>query len=97
MEPFAGKIRASPTFCGLNIPGSSQEARISQYADDKTLICTNLASIHETIELCTYFGTASGAKLNKDKPCGICLGGWKHSLDKPYGNLMVVGSVKRKC
>ena len=40
MEPFACKIRRSPTFTGLNIPGYTQEARISQYADDTTLICT---------------------------------------------------------
>ena len=85
MEPFAGKIRASPTFRGLNIPGNPHEARISQYADDTTLICTNLSSIQETLQLCTYFGTASGAQLNRDKTCGMWLGGWKYRQDKPYG------------
>ena len=85
MEPFACKIRRSPTFTGLNIPGYTQEARISQYADDTTLICTNLASISEALQLCVYFGTASGAKLNKDKTCGMWLGGWKNRNDTPFG------------
>ena len=84
MEPFACKIRRSPTFRGLNIPGCIEEARISQYADDTTLICTNLHSIGEALDLCTYFGTASGAKLNKDKTCGMWLGGWKHRTDTPF-------------
>ena len=84
MEPFAIKIRHSPSFRGLNIPGYPEEARISQYADDTTLICTNLASIHESL-LCQSFGTASGAKLNKEKTCGMWLGGWKTRTDQPYG------------
>ena len=85
MEPFAIKIRQSPSFRGLNIPGYSEEARISQYADDTTLTCTNLASIHESLLLCQYFGTASGATLNKEKTCGMWLGGWKTRTDQPYG------------
>ena len=55
MEPFAIKIRISPTFKGLNIPGYSQEARISQYADDITLICTDLQSITESLSYCQFW------------------------------------------
>ena len=85
MEPFAAKIRLSPTFKGFNIPGSLQEARITQYADDTTLICTDIWSIRETLELCEYFGAASGAKLNKEKTCAMWLGGWKFRIDQPFG------------
>ena len=93
MESFAAKIRLSPTFKGLNIPGSLQEARITQYADDTTLICTDIWSIRETLELCDYFGTTSGAKLNKEKTCAMWLGGWKFRTDQPFG----IQWVTEKC
>ena len=38
MESFAQRARLSVNFHGLNIPGHGKEARITQYADDTTLI-----------------------------------------------------------
>ena len=77
MEPFANRVRLSANFHGLNIPGHREEARITQYADDTTLICTSVQSVYVALALCNHFGRASGAKLNLEKTCGIWLGGWR--------------------
>ena len=41
MEPFAHKIRTEPNIMGLQLPGSREEVRISQYAHD-----TNSVVLH---------------------------------------------------
>ena len=85
MEPFAHRIRREPGFCGLQMPGTPEQVRISLYADDTTLVVTNENSISLTFSICREFGLASGAKLNMDKTCGIWLGRWKDREDSPYG------------
>ena len=72
-------------FHGLKLPGHYGEVRITQYADDTTLVCTSIQSIPITLILCKYFVKASGAKLNLEKTCGIWLGGWRDRQDKVYG------------
>ena len=85
MEPFANRVRQCVNFHGLKIPGCDDEVRVTQYADDTTLICTSVQSIAICLTLCKYFGKASGAKLNLEKTCGIWLGAWRHREDKPFG------------
>ena len=85
MEPFAHRIRREPGFCGLQMPGTPKEVRVSLYADDTTLVVTDVNSIPLTFSICREFGLASGAKLNMDKTCGIWLGRWKDGEDSPYG------------
>ena len=58
-------------FKGIPLP-NHQEAKISQFADDTTLIMSDtnyLKFAHQTVE---NFGTVSGSKLNLKKPkrCG---------------------------
>ena len=43
MEPFAHRIRGDPGFCGLQMPGTPEQAQVSLYAYDTTLVVT-----HET-------------------------------------------------
>ena len=85
MEPFANRVRKCVNFHGLKLPGHDGEVRITQYADDTTLVCTSIQSIPITLTLCKYFGKASGAKLNLEKTCGIWQGGWRDRQDKPFG------------
>ena len=41
MESFAHRIRRESGFCGLQMPGTPEQVRISLYADDTTLVVTN--------------------------------------------------------
>ena len=84
MEPFAHKIRTEPNIIGLQLPGSKEQVRISQYADDTNIVVCNKYSIRKVFHLVDLFGLASGSKLNKEKTWGIWLGGWKNCRDKPF-------------
>ena len=67
MELFAHWISREPGFCGLQMPGTPEEVRVSLYADDTTLVVTEENSIPLSFSICREFGSASGAKLNMDK------------------------------
>ena len=73
MEPFANRIRRNPNFKGLQLPGCPEEARISGYADDATLIICHENTINLVFWLCKCFGKASGSELNYTKTCIL---GW---------------------
>jgi hypothetical protein len=83
MEPFALKIRSDPDIVGLKLPTSLDECRISQYADDPTLIVTNYASIDKIFKVAQLYCLASGAKINKQKSYGLWLGAWKNNPMSP--------------
>ena len=51
MEPFAHTIRREPGFCGLQMPVTPEQVRISLYADDTTLVFTNENSILLTFSI----------------------------------------------
>ncbi|PJE77730.1 hypothetical protein CI610_03342 [invertebrate metagenome] len=85
LEPFAKKVRDDPEIIGIKLPGSSQSAKISLYADDSTGICCTVSSISKLFSWCDLYGRASGAKLNKQKSKGIWLGKWKSRSDHPFG------------
>ena len=93
IEPFAIKIRSDPHISGLKLPGSNDESRISQYADDTTCIITSYSSIRKIFMVSELFSLASGAKLNRDKSSGLWLGSWKNSKEKPF-NLKWSNSLK---
>lgn len=94
MEPLAIKVRQDPHISGLRIPGSSEEVRIIQYADDTNLVVTTIASIRKVFLLWELYGLASGSSLNKDKCWGLWLGGWKNNPEKAYGLNWVSDSKK---
>ena len=81
MEPFANKIRKDKMIEGLKLPGSNNECKISQYADDTNIIITSKDSVRKVLIICELYGLVSGAKLNKDKSKGIWLGAWKNNSD----------------
>lgn len=85
LEPFANKIRRDPLIKGLNLPGTTDTAKISLYADDSTAICTNLKSVARVLGTCRLFQDASGSKLNLSKTKGMFLGKWKTRSDHPFG------------
>ena len=50
---------------------------MTQYADDLTLMLSDLNSITEALSLLTKFGDYSGLKINKEKTLGMLLGSWR--------------------
>ena len=63
MEHFAHRIRREPGFCGLQMPGTPEQVRVSLYADDTTLVVIHENSIPLIFSICREFGLASGAKI----------------------------------
>jgi len=83
VETFARRIRCDPHIRGLRLPTVSEELRITQYADDSTLVLTDYNSPRKAFLVAELFGLASGAILNVDKCRGLWLGAWTGSSYKP--------------
>ena len=60
------KVRQSPEYQGIKLPQST-EAKISQFADDTALICSDIDALKESMNVINNFVAISGLKLNKKK------------------------------
>ena len=96
VEPFAEKIRKEKLVKGLSLPGCNSEAKISQYADDTTIIITNILSGQIALKICKEFGSASGSLLNLDKCWGIWLGTWRNRTDAWFG-IRWTNEIRKVC
>ena len=81
VELSALKIRQNPNCGGIQLP-NDQEVKISQFADDTTIITSNVDSLKSHLQVIDWFGTVSGLKLNKKKTKAMWLGTMKHSRSK---------------
>ena len=81
VELLALKIRQNPNCGGIQLP-NDQEVKISQFADDTTIITSNVDSLKSHLQVIDWFGTVSGLKLNKKKTKAMWLGTMKHSRSK---------------
>ena len=66
VEILAQKIRQSAGCRGIKLP-QSVEAKISQFADNTTLICRDVYALKENIKVISEFNAISGLKLNEKK------------------------------
>ena len=82
-ELLACKIRQDNEIQGINIFG--KELKLSQFADDTTLLNSNCNSVNKAIAVLDNFGDISGLKLNPSKTKALWLGSWRHRQDKPFG------------
>ena len=64
VEILAQTIRQSTSCRGIKLP-QSVEAKISQFADDTTLICRNVNALCENMNVLNKVNEISGLKLNK--------------------------------
>ena len=81
VELLALKIRQNPNCRGIQLP-NDQEVKTSQFADDTTIITSNVDSLKSHLQVIDWFGTVSGLKLNKKKTNAMWLGAMKHSRSK---------------
>ena len=71
-----------PKSKGLKLP-NNVEVKLSQFADDTTLICKDIEWLKENIMIINKFAKISGLKLNKKKTKAIWIGSQKKNKTKP--------------
>ena len=84
VEILAQMIRQSTSCRGIKLP-QSVEAKISQFADDTTLICRDVDALRENMDVLNKFNEISGLKLNKKKTKAMWIGSAKNNKSKPLG------------
>jgi exonuclease III len=84
-ETMAINIRANPRIHGIRPPDSEEELKLSQYADDTTLLLSDDESIDEAFNTFDLYERASGAKINKGKCKGLWCGAFVERTDQLYG------------
>ena len=81
-ETMAINIRQNPKIHGIQPPGSQEELKLSQYADDTTLLLSDDNSIEEVFSTFDLYERASGAKINKGKCKGLWCGALAHRTEQ---------------
>ena len=77
VEPLAQILRRDKWVNGVTLPGSGGSfIKCLLYMDDFNLVCTDLLSIHRTLDLTDWYGRASAAKLNRAKTQAQFYGPW---------------------
>ena len=84
-ETMACNIRANPRIHGIRPPDSEEELKLSQYADDTTLLLSDDESIDEAFNTFDLYERTSGAKINKEKCKGLWCGAFKERTDQLNG------------
>ena len=59
--------------------------KISQFADDTTLICRDIKALKENMNVINNFNVISGLTLNKKKTKAMWIGSLKNNKTKPLG------------
>ena len=78
---LAQKIRQSTSCRGMKLP-QSVEVKISQLADDTTLICRDVNAFRENMNVLNKFNVISGLELNKEKTKAMWIGSVKNNITK---------------
>ena len=73
-ETLGQAIRHGNSIWGIPIPTVNKQSKVSQYADDTTLILADNYSITHSFNLINIFERGSGSRLNAQKTEGLWLG-----------------------
>ena len=62
-----------------------KEIKITQYADDTTVLVRDLDSVSQLLKILSEFKNISGLEVNKHKAEAMWLGSWRNCNEKPFG------------
>ena len=93
VEILAIKLRHDPDCKGIILP-NSREARLTQFADDTTVISSTVASLKTSLHIINSFGAISGLNLNKTKTKIMWIGSQKGNKDKIMGFKCITEPIK---
>ena len=82
MTPDAGKSKnnmSTPQWVDII---NGKEIKLTQFADDTTLILDGTSSLQATLNTLEIFGTLSGLRMNTEKTQIVWIGKKKHCKDK---------------
>ena len=95
MEPLAAAIRADERVEGGLVPGGGGlRVKLSQYADDTTLLLGSDICLRRALGTFQRFGRAAGAELNLAKSAVKFFGRWKGREEAPAGLMLCRGPLK---
>ena len=81
-ELLATKLIRQSALCrGFQLP-NNKEAKISQFADDTTIIAKDVESVKQVLELIKEFGAISGLEINQRKTKAVWIGSSKANKQK---------------
>ena len=83
VELLGLKIRQDQLCRGLIKLQDGQEAKISQFADDTTLIVEDTASLKAAMNAINFFGSISGLQLNEKKTKALWIGASRNNTAEP--------------
>ena len=90
LEPFLRKLKANLALRGLTLPGASEVARYTAYADDISVLVTSSAEVEEVSKEIGRYEAVTGAKINRKKVCQLAVGlveklcsSWPLHLERP--------------
>ena len=82
-EAMSSAIRSNQSIEGIRLPQIDhtpiKESKVNQFVDDTQLFCKNEKSLVPIFRTLTLYEEASGAKLNKSKTTGLCIGKLKNT------------------
>ena len=67
IETLASSIRCNNNIRGIHIPNTHNNTKLSQHADDCSIISTDISDYDELIKEFKHFGQVSGSKINEQK------------------------------
>ena len=91
-ELMSNKIRRSNDIRGISL--FSKEIKLSQFADDTYLLCTDLEAVENSLRSVNSFGDISGLRLNIEKTKAMWLGKWANRTTKPLSLKWVKNPTK---
>ena len=83
IEPFARALKKDSSIKGINV--GQIEIKITQYADDTTVLVRDCDSVLRLLELLEEFKRVSGLEINTSKTEAMWIGTWKNRTEKPFG------------
>ena len=64
---------------------AQEETKLLQYADDTTVVLSDIKSAHKLFQFLNKFHKLSGLKVNSSKTEGMWIGSLKENVMKPLG------------